>query len=366
MYSQLATWLRSLGRLPALFLLCALVLFALTSRHDEDKPAPTQPQYPRLGKFPGGSDGNDGARLFAPDSVWNAPLTDDARLDPADARLTRRIKKLVDAEQVAGTGPWIETGNSSTPVYRVPKDQRTVSVTLDRGSWARTLQAALRKVPIPAGARPAKGTDRHMTVWQPATGRLWELWHARRGPDGWHADFGGAMRDVPDSPGYYTRDSWPGACNCWGATATSLPLLGGLMRIEELRAGRIDHALAIAIPEARAGIYSLPARRTDGVDRDLAAIPEGAHFRLDPKLDLASLHLPRLTRIIAEAAQRYGIIVRDQTAGAIALYAEDPSPLRKDPYPALFGSRTPFDILGRFPWEHLQLLRMELKSYPIR
>ena len=50
-------------------------------------------------------------------------------------------------------------------------------------------------------------------------------------------------------------------------------------------------------------------------------------FRLDPKLDVAALHLPRVVEMMAEAAQRYGIIVRDKTLHAIGFYAEDPSPL---------------------------------------
>ena len=45
--------------------------------------------------------------------------------------------------------------------------------------------------------------------------------------------------------------------------------------------------------------------------RTASSLPEGAHLRLNPNLNLAALHLPRLTLMIAEAAQRYGIFVRD-------------------------------------------------------
>ena len=100
----------------------------------------------------------------------------------------------------------------------------------------------------------------------------------------------------------------------WGASATSLSIAGGLITLEDLEKGQINHALAIAIPNARGGVYASPAQRTDGYSTEPLSLPEGAHLRLDPNLDLASLHLPRLTLMIAEAAQRYGIVVRDSAA----------------------------------------------------
>ena len=67
-------------------------------------------------------------------------------------------------------------------------------------------------MPIPPGARPATGSDAQMTIWQPATDKLWEFWQARKDAQGnWHAGYGGAMQNVSQSPGYYTSASWPGA-----------------------------------------------------------------------------------------------------------------------------------------------------------
>jgi hypothetical protein len=244
----------------------------------------------------------------------------------------------------------------------VPNDQPTVRVQLDAGSWNTGLQRALEAVPIPPDAQPAVGNDGHMTIWQPGTGKLWELWVARQLGDGWHADYGGAIENVDSSPGFYNATSWPGGDWYWGATATSLPVIGGTMLIDELRAGRIDHALAMAIPWARRGTFSWPAQRSDGVNDDPVAIPEGARFRLDPTLDLDRLHLPPFTRMMAEAAQRYGMVVRDQTGHAVGFYGEDPTPTGIDPYPGLFGGQSPLDLLSTFPWDHVQLLNMDLTS----
>src|ERR671921_443276 len=103
------------------------------------------------------------------------------------------------------------------------------------GAGARQFQAALDEgVPIPARAKPAPGTDGHMTVYQPSTDRLWEFWRAVQRPDGWHASWGGAMKRVSRSPGYYTDRSWPGRSGFnWGSTATSLPVAGGTITMRE-------------------------------------------------------------------------------------------------------------------------------------
>lgn len=285
-------------------------------------------------------------RPFSPKSVWNAQLPAGAKVDPASEELVAELVR-----QVQEYGPFINSVRFSTPVYTVPADQPPVRVNLDQE--VPDLQAAFEAVPIPPDARPAAGTQRHMVVWQPSTDTMWELWKAERRGERWHAEYGGRMRPVSTNPGHFTDPP------IWGATATSLPLLGGLIRTDELRRGQIDHALALAIPRVRAGVFSLPAQRTDGQVDDPGAIPHGTRFRLDPELDLDRLDLPPVTRAIAEAAQRYGLVLRDKS-GAVTLYAEQPQ-TETDPYPELFGGLSSADLLRRFPWERLQALRLELR-----
>jgi hypothetical protein len=301
-------------------------------------------------------------RPFAASSVWNAPLAADTPLDPASPVLVARLNQLVQANIAQHNGPWINTNEYSTPIYTVPADQPTTRVKLDRNEPA--LQAAFNAVPIPKEARPANGTDHHMVVWQPSRDRMWEFWIAQRKPDGWHAMWGGAMNNVSKNPGYFTTAAWPGAKPYWGATATSLPLLGGLIRIDEARTGKIDHALALSLPEIRQGQFALPAQRTDGNTPGPNTIPEGARFRLDPKLDIQALNLPPLMKAMADAAQTHGIIVRDY-AGVVGFVGEDPagSAPGTDPWPQIYGQgQLPSQLLAQFPWDHLQLTRMQLSS----
>jgi len=304
-------------------------------------------------------------RLFSPDSVWNRALPANAALDPHSREMIAWLLQQVDNEFAHGPDPYIETVSDSTPIYTVPRDQPDLPVRLlNTAPWGRTLDLALRKVPIPPGARPASGPDSQMTIWQPSTDRLWELWEAHHNAAGWTARWGGAIDDVSRSPGYYSASSWPGAASYWGASASSLPLAAGTMRIGELERHRIEHALAIALPWTRAGVYAWPAQRTDGLDQDPASIPEGAHLRIDPRLDIRAMHLPPVIRTMALAAQRYGLIVRDQTGGeAVAFYAEVPTS-GGDPYPRIFGGVPAYDLLKYFPWRHLEVLRMSLRHGP--
>ena len=303
-------------------------------------------------------------RLFAPTSFWNTPLPVDAALDPNSGVLVAELNALVQRVLALRRGPWLGTQNSSTPIYVVGPRIGTVRVRLDRGNapGRAPLQRALRAVPLPANARPASGSDRHLVVWQPSTDRMWEFFGMRREGGVWHALWGGAMERVSRNPGYYTADAWPGAQSFWGATATSLPVVGGVIRLDELRRGRIDHVLALNIPDVRAREFSWPAQRTDGSSTSPTAIPEGTRYRLDPRLKLEDLELPRALMPIARAAQRYGMVVRDQSS-TVALYAEDPRGSPTDPYVRLLRPWYPErlgELLARFPWDHLQALPLSL------
>jgi hypothetical protein len=302
-------------------------------------------------------------RLFAPTSFWNETPSAEAPLDPSSNEVVGAFDAQITKEEEARTGSVnILTTSWSVPIYTVPATQPTVKVAYVGGGVSPALQSAWDAVPLPADAQPAAGTDKHLVVWQPSTDRLWEFWHLEQVGSGWQADWGGAIEHVSSSSGAYGPKAWRRANPYWGASASSLSIAGGLITLEDLERGQINHALAMGIPDVRAGVYASPAQRTDGTSSSSLSLPEGAHLRLDPKLDLAALHLPRLTLMIAEAAQRYGIFIRD-TTGQVTFYAQDPPPTEASPYAGakgFFEGMTPPQLLATFPWSHLQLLKMEL------
>jgi hypothetical protein len=312
-----------------------------------------------------GGDPAEPARFFSPTSVWNRPLSPADPLDPHSSELVAALVRVLAREQVDRSGPWINTTSESVPILTVSARQATVRVQLDHAPDT-ALSSAWSAVPLPAWARPASGSDGYLVLWQPSTNRMWEFWRLVHTGAGWSASWGGAMRDVSSNPGVYGPEAWPGAKPWWGATASSLALAGGVMTIEELRRGQIDHALAIAVPDVRAGVFAAPARRTDGSSAEPTALPEGAHLRLDPNLNLSSLRMPALTRMMALAAQRYGIVVRDYSPN-LAFFAQDPVLTGANPYVGsggFFAGEYPSQLLASFPWSHLQVLQMDLHENP--
>jgi hypothetical protein len=303
-------------------------------------------------------------RFFASSSFWNKPLSANAPLDPSSAARMRAFVEQIDVEEQSDDGPWINTTKSGVPVYTVPANQPTVPVQLVNHVPEPALSAAWSAVPLPPTAQPASGHDGDLVIWQPSTDRLWEFDHMIHEGDGWQAEWGGAMRHVLSSAGVYGSRAWPGAHHWWGMSASSLSLVGGLIFIQDLELGQINHALEMSLPERAATIYASPAQRTDGESTNPLALPEGAHLRLNPKLNLAALHLPRLTLILAEAAQRYGIFVTDGTgiSGATTFFAQEPAP-GDNPYTGpdgYFEGKRPNQLLASFPWSELQLLKMEV------
>lgn len=423
-------------------------------------------------------------RFFSPTSIWNTPLLPTAPVDPNSAAVTGTLEAYINTSLANRTGPWINTTSYSTPIYTVPANQPTMPVIISSDNTP--LRAAMAAVPVPTGAQPAAGTDEEMTIYQPSTDTLWEMWlmsqsllpptsesatiaaggalpagtydygvtaltptgetkvspvqaytvptggkvtlkwagpvgatgyRIYRGPDAahlqlvatvahqttqpsdpgcvwtdtgssvpssvspptanaattpgqWHASWGGWIQHVSLDPGYY-RNIPDGAGGYseeagWGVTASSLPVVGGLITLSDLAAGQINHAVAIMVPQAAKGIFSFPAQRTDGVSTAANAIPEGARFRLPASLNLAAINMPPITREIAQAAQAYGLIVNDQTGATVGFRAEDPTPLMRqgqaNPYKTTYFKTStgvyedPNFLLASFPWADLELV----------
>jgi hypothetical protein len=191
-------------------------------------------------------------------------------------------------------------------------------------------------------------------------------------PGEWHAAYGGIIEEVSASPGYYRNlvdlDGTVRQQANWGAAATGLPLAAGLITREDVARGSVDHVLAIGLANRsgssiiRAGSFAAPAQRADGKSVDPGSIPEGARLRLDPDLDLDSLSLSPFTRLLADATQRYGMIVQDGSQSTV-VYAEDPSPMMREGWAnfieAKYGRRLSRAV-AEFPWDDLEVVQMHL------
>ena len=95
-------------------------------------------------------------------------------------------------------------------------------------------------MPIPTDARPSTGTHGAMVVIDPASGTIGEYWRARRVGDGRQAGWG-AVNTLSGS-------GWGGASTGDGASR-----LGGVVRVDEIAAGVINHALVVQTDNECAG-----------------------------------------------------------------------------------------------------------------
>ena len=294
---------------------------------------------------------------FASDSFAGAPLADDAAVDPASPTYVAELQRLRDARAADGSPMRVSTSTSGygVPVYTVSPGEARTRVTLTTVTNP-ALQQRFSSVPLPSNAVPSSGTDGTLVVWQPSTGRLWEFWRLRKTMTGaWLADWGGYVNDVHTFPGYFGGST---AQANWGVSASGIGLMAGLQRIDELKDGVIEHAVALHVPGADASAFRWPAQRTDGHISELTStIQEGMRFRLPADLDLSSLGLSPYALTVARAVQRYGLVVTDVSNNCLCFVGEDPRPAGTDPYTGpggIFGGSRP--DFANFPWDRLELL----------
>ena len=305
-------------------------------------------------------------RPFAPDSVWNLPLRSDVPISPKSATYVNWLNG-----QVAGGKTWINTSHCAMPDIRVGPNVAPVKVALRSESYQDTgLLKAWANVPIPSNASAAECEDHNIAITQlQPDGEMkeWELWNAERLSDGsWIAGWGGATNDVGDdrgiaSPLAFSTSAAGGktsrlSTRFWNVTATSVSMIAGVITYDELKAGRIEHALAVAIPNAAKGRWMWPAQRSDGSLQGQDALPEGARLRINPNLDLSKIPMTPLVRMMAEAVQKYGMIVRDRSGSTTTFYTEELNSAQSDLVGSLLEGQYANNALRAFPWGELEVL----------
>jgi hypothetical protein len=153
--------------------------------------------------------------------------------------------------------------------------------------------------PIPASPPVENGSDRHVLIVDREACRLYELFAAARSGSSWTAGSGAIfdLRSNRQRPAGWTS-----------ADAAGLPILPGLARYDEVKAGAIRHALRFTVPRTRRA-YIAPARHFASSSSDPALPPMGLRMRLRASFPTAGY--PRQARIVLDALKRYGMILAD-------------------------------------------------------
>ncbi|MEU5527774.1 hypothetical protein ABZ744_12620 [Micromonospora chersina] len=247
--------------------------------------------------------------VFPADNVWHADVSR-LPVHPRSAAMIGAIGGAATVHADFGSGRW-EGAPIGIPVTVVPAGQRRVPVTFgyagesDPGPYPVPPDAAVEGGPDGTG-------DRHVIVWDRAACRAYELFDAHRSGAGWRAG-SGAVFDLRSNR--LRRAGWT------SADAAGLSILAGLVRYDEVAAGRIDHAIRVTVPRTRTG-WTWPATHSASSATDPALPQLGQRLRLKRSVDLS--RLPRQARIVAEAMQRYGLLVADHGSAWFLSGAPDP------------------------------------------
>jgi hypothetical protein len=155
------------------------------------------------------------------------------------------------------------------------------------------------RYPIPRGVHVEGGSDRHALLLDRSRCRLYELFALQRSGGGWTAGSGATwkLRSTRLRPAGWTS-----------ADAAGLPILPLLARYDEVRRGRIEHALRVTVQRSRRA-YVYPARHFASSDGDPSLPRMGERLRLRASVDISAF--PRQARIVLRAMRRYGLIVAD-------------------------------------------------------
>jgi hypothetical protein len=164
--------------------------------------------------------------------------------------------------------------------------------------------------PVEGGAQSTG--DRHVLVLQQGSCELFELGVANRNGAGWSA-YVGARWNL--TTGALRPRTWT------SADAAGLPILPGLVRYDEVASGAIRHAIRVTFAQTQRG-FILPATHfaSSATDPDLP--PMGMRLRLSTGFDVGTL--TGQSRVIAQAMQRYGVIVADNGSNWFFQGAPDP------------------------------------------
>ena len=235
--------------------------------------------------------------FFPADNIWNVRV-DSLPLDPRSDAFVAAIGPAGGLHPDFGAGLWND-GPIGIPFVAVPTDQPLADITFDYDD-----ESDPGPYPIPTDAPieggPDSDGDRHILALRNGDCRLFETWNTWPTPGGsWHAG-SGAEFDL--SSNELRPAGWT------SADAAGLPILAGLVRYDEVSAGRIDHALRFTAPETQRA-YVWPARHYASSNTDPNLPPMGQRFRLRGDFDISGFSAAN--QVILTALKKYGMILAD-------------------------------------------------------
>ena len=248
--------------------------------------------------------GSTKAKSAADQSAWNQDITK-APVHKRSKQIIREINRDGGTELHPDFGG---NGEYGIPFEVVGAGQPDVDVAIGPDGYPD--ESDFGPAPIPPDARieggPNSDGDRHVLVFDSGNCGLYELYRAfPRSGGNWQADATAFFDLTKASP---LRED-----GITSADAAGLPIAPGLVKFDEVAAGRIEHAIRITFEETRQS-YIPPATHhaSDSCDRDDP--PMGMRFRLKGsyyKDNLGDYPAGSQSRVIFEAFRHFGVINAD-------------------------------------------------------
>jgi len=231
---------------------------------------------------------------FSSSSLWNTDISS-APVDPNSSTIISNWVGTVNLHPDWGTDP-----TYGIPYVVVNGGQSLVNINL--GAYPDESDPGPMPVPptAPVEGGSSSTGDRHVLVLNNANCFLYELYNASPNSDGsWNADSTAVWDLLGNEQRPYTWTS---------ADAAGLPIFPGLVRYDEVAAGKIQHAFRFTLPKTSAA-FTPPASHWAATSSDPTAPPMGMRLRLKSSYDISGFSAQM--QVILTAMQHYGLILAD-------------------------------------------------------
>jgi hypothetical protein len=247
--------------------------------------------------------------VFPPDNPWNIPVDAWPLAANSDAMIAA----------IGGTKPL--RGNTDMGFVLVPPNQKMVNVQLtayagesDKGPYPVPDNAVIEGWPAsykrdPATkmltlddvqrGKPTLNADRHGIIVDPVNRKLYEFYKLTKTDKAWSAD----QASIFDLASNKLRpDGWT------SSDAAGLPIFPSVVRYDELKRGKIEHALRGTFKNTRrAYVYPATHYASRKTEQNLPRM--GERFRLKKDFDTSKFS-PEVKTIL-EALKKYGMLNAD-------------------------------------------------------
>jgi len=267
----------------------AVMVFAMTLTTASPVHPPTRTASAPTGKtFVVGALPGTSCQVFPSDNVWNTDIS----------RMPVNVHSAAWLSSTGATAGRLLHPDFGGPPYGIPFNLVHTSHATTNFTFQYATESDPGSYPYGSDLVREAPTDSHLLSVDQDTCKLYETWATDyNGPS---TAGSGAIFDLHSNqlrPAGWTS-----------ADAAGLPILPGLLRLDEVQAGVVSHAIRFTVQSSDRS-YLWPARHQAGSANDPNLPPMGARFRLKAGFDVTGFGAS--AQVVLTAMKRYGLIVAD-------------------------------------------------------